>query len=126
MMETLPGVPMPSGFTTVNSSTCTASPMLSGTGTAPLEASADGVATPVVTRVSSAAQPPSPRTLFHPPSQSRSGLSIGCGAGGSIVTPDALSGGISFLTFNACAERVTPPARLKMLQCDIALPAGYS
>jgi hypothetical protein len=39
---------MPSGFTTVNSPTCTASPMPSGNGTAPLDASAAGSFTPVV------------------------------------------------------------------------------
>ena len=48
MTETLLGILMPSGFTTVNSPTCTAFPMLSGNGTAPLDASAAGSLTPVV------------------------------------------------------------------------------
>ena len=59
MTESQPGISVPSGFTTVNSPTCTAFPMPSGISTAPLDASAGGSATPAVTQESRAALPPS-------------------------------------------------------------------
>ncbi len=66
MTETLPGIPMPSGFNTVNSSTCTAFPMPSGNNTAPLDASADGTATPAVTQESKAVLRPFGRLAGMP------------------------------------------------------------
>ena len=99
MKETQPGISVPSGFTTVNSPTCTAFPMPSGIRTAPLDASADGPATPAVTQISTAAQASS----GHPACQGR-----------TIFAP--LSAEVAG---SVCKK---PP----MLQCGIPVRPGYS
>jgi hypothetical protein len=101
MMNILPGNLTPSSFISVNSPTCTAYPMPSGNGTAPLDASADGTATPVGTPSANAARPPSSLSPLPP-----------AGCSGS---------GIPLIIFNADADHVTPHAQL-----DIGLRAGYS
>jgi hypothetical protein len=105
MMKILPGNLTPSSFISVNSPTCTAYPMPSGNGTAPLDASADGTATPVGTPSANAARPPSSLSPLQPARCSGSGLPF---------------------IFNADADRVTPYAQLGMPQRDIRLRAGYS
>lgn len=66
MTETLLGILMPSGFTTVISPTCTAFPMPSGYGTAPLDASAAGSLTPVAMPGADATQLLSGLSLLQP------------------------------------------------------------
>ena len=126
MTETLLGILMPSGFTTVNSPTCTAFPMPSGNGTAPLDASAAGSLTPVVMPGADATQLSSGHSLLQPAGYSRSGTSTGCGVALEFFAPETFPDGRLFLMLNARAERVTPCARLEMLQCDLALRAGYT
>ena len=119
MTETLPGVSMPSGFTIVNSPTCTAFPMPSGNGTAPFDASADGTVTPVVTPSAHAARPLSSLSLRKPAGFSGFGLFAGHG-------PDALFGSIPFRIFSGDATGAIPYAAIKMLRCSMTPPAGYS
>lgn len=98
MTETEPGILVPSGFTTVNSPTCTAYPMPSGNRTAPLDASAGGSATPAVTRLSTATQPSSGR-------QALQGQTI------FALLPAQVAG----------TDLTKPP----MLHCGIAVRPGY-
>lgn len=126
MTETLLGILMPSGFTTANSPTCTASSMPSGNGTAPLNASAAGSFTPVVMPGADATQRSSGFSLLKPAGYSRSGTSTGCGDALEFFALETIPDGMLFLTLNARAERVTPCARLEILQCDIALRPGYT
>jgi hypothetical protein len=109
---------MPSGFTTVNSPTCTAFPMPSGHETAPLDASAAGSFTPVVMPSVDATRLLSGFSPLHPALYSGSG-STGCGS-------DAPSGSNPFPIVTAGADRLTPYAQLETLRCGSALRAGYT
>lgn len=101
MVDILPGALTPSSFISVNSPTCTAYPMPSGNGTAPLKASAAGTATPVGTPSANAARPPSSLPPLQP---------AGCSGSG---TPSII--------FNADADHLTQYAQL-----DTGMRAGYS
>jgi len=126
MTETLLGILVPSGFTTVNSPTCTALPMPSCNGTAPLDASAAGSFTPVEMPGADATQLSSGHSLLQPAGYSRSGTSTGCGVALECFAPETFPDSMLFPMLSARAERVTPCAGLEMLQCDIALRAGYT
>jgi hypothetical protein len=101
MVDILPGALTPSSFISVNSPTCTAYPMPSGNGTALLNASAAGTATPVGTPSANTARPPSSLSPLQPAGYSGSGIPL--------------------ILFNADADHVTPYAQL-----DTGMRAGYS
>jgi hypothetical protein len=73
-----------------------------------------------------ATQLSSGQSFLQPAGYSCSGTSTGCGVAREFIAPGTLPDGMLFLMLNAWAERGTPRARLEMLQCDIALRAGYT